>query len=100
MMSKLRFDPVTYQFYYRCSLEDSGPAKAAGFGWDPLRRRYYTLDPKVAAGLASCADNYAKLLLADTLGDEPLCEPPNGASRSRRWSPATASISISSNALH
>ena len=100
-MPKLRFDPVTYQFYYRCPPpEDSGPAKAAGFGWDPLRRRYYTLDPKVAAGLASCGDSYVKLLLSDALGAAPPCEYLSGASRSPRWSPATASNSISSNALH
>ena len=72
MMSKLHFDPVTYQFYYRCPNADGAPARAAGFRWDPLRRRYYTLDPKVAAGLASRSDNYVKLLLADTLGPEVL----------------------------
>jgi hypothetical protein len=31
-MPKLRFDPVTYQFYCRCASEDGVPAKAAGFG--------------------------------------------------------------------
>ena len=39
-MSTLRFDPVTNQFYYRRSRENSAPAKAAGFGWDPIRCRY------------------------------------------------------------
>jgi hypothetical protein len=29
-MSKLRFDPVTYQFYYRCRAEESEEARAAG----------------------------------------------------------------------
>jgi hypothetical protein len=67
-MSKLHFDPVTYQFYYRCPTGDGAPARAVGFRWDPLRRRYYTLDPKVAAELASRGDNYVKLLLADALG--------------------------------
>jgi len=47
-MPKLRFDPVTYQFYYRCQPQDGAPAKAAGFGWDPVRRRYYTEDPNIA----------------------------------------------------
>src|SRR5215472_10926136 len=50
-MARLRFDPVTYQFYYRCAPQDGGPAKSAGFGWDPVRRRYYTEDPRVAVGL-------------------------------------------------
>jgi hypothetical protein len=35
-MTKLLFDPVTYQFYYRCRSEESAPASAAGFGWDPF----------------------------------------------------------------
>jgi len=73
-MSKLHFDPVTYQFYYRCPTADSVPVRAVGFRWDPLRRRYYTLDPKVAAGLVSRGDNYVKLLLADTLGPKVLQE--------------------------
>jgi hypothetical protein len=47
-MPKLLFDPVAYQFYYRCRPEDSAPTIAAGFGWDPIRRRYYTEDPMVA----------------------------------------------------
>lgn len=67
-MAKLRFDPVTYQFYFRCAPSDGAPAKAAGFGWDPVRRRYYTEDPKVAASLESHGDFYARLLLADVLG--------------------------------
>src|SRR5271157_2914473 len=66
-MSKLRFDPITYQFYIRSAAEDGAPARAAGFGWDPVRRRYYTEDPKVAVGLASSGDNYVKHLLADAL---------------------------------
>ncbi len=73
-MSKLHFDPITYQFYYRCATGDGAPPRAVGFRWDPLRRRYYTLDPKVAAGLASRSDNYVKLLLADALGPEVLQE--------------------------
>src|SRR5271165_5224769 len=67
IMTKLRFDPVNYQFYYRCSLEDGGLAKAAGFRWDALRRRYYTIEPRVAAVLANRGDDYVKLLLADAL---------------------------------
>jgi hypothetical protein len=67
-MSKLRFDPSTYQFYYRCRPEDGTRAKAAGFSWDPIRRRYYTEDPNVAVGLAIFGDNYVMDLLADALG--------------------------------
>jgi hypothetical protein len=67
-MSKLRFDPVTYQFYYRCGAQESEEARAAGFGWDPLRRRYYTEDPGVAICLARRGDTYVKQLLADAVG--------------------------------
>jgi hypothetical protein len=70
-MAKLRFDPVTYQFYYQCPPQEAAPAKAAGFGWDPIRRRYYTEDPSIAVNLAACADSYAKLLLADVLSAAP-----------------------------
>jgi hypothetical protein len=66
-MVKLRSDPVTYQFYYQCPPQEGAPAKAAGFGWDPSRRRYYTEDPMVATALASRGDNYVKHLLADAL---------------------------------
>jgi hypothetical protein len=38
-MAKLLFDPLAYEFYYRCRPEDSAPAIAAGFDWDPIRRR-------------------------------------------------------------
>ena len=44
-MAKLGFDPVTYQFYYPCPPQEGAPAKAEGFRWDPIRRRYYTEDP-------------------------------------------------------
>ena len=67
-MSKLRFDPTTYQFYFGSDQEDSRRAKAAGFRWDPLRRRYYTVDPSVAKCMADCGDRYVKHLLADILG--------------------------------
>ena len=66
-MAKLLFDPVTYQFYYRCRLEERAPAIAAGFGWDPIRRRYCTDDPTVAMGLAKYGDAYVKRLLADVV---------------------------------
>ena len=67
-MSKLRFDPTTYQFYVGSAQEESTRAKAAGFRWDPLRRRYYTADPSVAKCVADCGDRYVKHLLADILG--------------------------------
>ena len=54
-MAKLRFDPVTYQFYYQCPPQEGAPAKAAGFGWDPIRRRYYTEDPTIAVNFEACA---------------------------------------------
>jgi hypothetical protein len=69
-MAKLRFDPVTYQFYCRCSREEGAPASAAGFRWDPLRRRYYSEDPKVAVAFASSGDSYVRHLLADVLESE------------------------------
>ena len=94
-MTKLLFDPVTYQFYYRCRSEESAPATAAGFGWDPIRRRFYTEDPMVAMALANRGDNYVKHLLADALETTALHKPPEGAGGSRSWAPA--SISISSN---
>ena len=99
-MAKLRFDPVTYQFYYRCPPEDSAPAKAAGFVWDPIRRRYYTQDPNVAAGLASCGDSYVKLLLADVLEATTSYKDLERARRSSRWVPGTNGTSISSSVLH
>ena len=66
-MSKLRFDPTTYQFYFRSTPSDSR-AKTTGFRWDPLRRRYYTDNPSVAISMADCGDRYVKHLLADILG--------------------------------
>ena len=99
-MLKLMFDPVTYQFYYRCPPEDGAPAKAAGFGWDPIRRRYYTQDPNVAAGLASCGDSYVKLLLADVLEATTSHKDLERARRSLRWVPGTNGTSISSSVLH
>jgi hypothetical protein len=99
-MTKLLFDPVTYQFYYRCRLEESAPATAAGFGWDPIRRRFHTEDPKVAMALASRGDNYVKHLLADALETTALHKRPEGAGGSRRWASVTASTSIVSNSTH
>ena len=66
-MSKLRFDPTTYQFYFRSAPGDI-QARAAGFRWDPLRSRYYTDDPSVARSMADRGDRYVKHLLADILG--------------------------------
>ena len=66
-MSRLLFDPVAYQFYYRCRSDEIAHAKAAGFAWDPVRRRHYTENPIVAAALASRGDSYVRRLLADAL---------------------------------
>jgi hypothetical protein len=93
-MAKLLFDPITYQFYYRCGSEESAPATAAGFGWDPIRRRFYTEDPIVAMALASRGDNYVKHLLADALEGAAADKHPRGANGTRRYAPGTASISI------
>ena len=75
-MAKLRFDPITYHFYYQCRSEERGPAIAAGFGWDPVRRRYCTDDPIVAMSLARYGDTYVKQLLADVV--EAADVPPRG----------------------
>ena len=99
-MSKLRFDPITYQFYFRCRPEDSGRAKAAGFGWDPIRRRYYTEDPSVAVGLSSFGDDYVMELLADAFGATTAHKHSEGAHRSQRPVPQPAAILFSSNAVH
>ena len=66
-MARLLFDSVTYQFYYRGRSEETAPAKAVGFGWDPIRRRYCTDDPTVAMSLAKYGDTYVKCLLADVV---------------------------------
>jgi hypothetical protein len=100
-MPKLRFDPVTYQFYYRCGPQDGAMPKDAGFGWDPVRRRYFTEDPNVAANLESHGDFYARLLLADVLGAVPS---PQHLHRARGSSeprvPQTKGTAISSNMVH
>jgi hypothetical protein len=99
-MPNLRFDPLTYQFYYRCAPEHGAAAKVAGFGWDPLRRRFYTEDPKVAAGLANFGDSYVKLLLADVLDATTSRKRLEHADRSSGWAPRTYGTSISSIVLH
>jgi hypothetical protein len=99
-MAKLQFDPVTYQFYYRCRSEESAPATAAGFGWDPVRRRFYTEDPMVAMVLASRGDDDVKHLLADALETIVLHKCPEGAGGSRRYAPGSAIISFASNSVH
>ncbi len=99
-MSKLLFDPVTYQFYYRCHPDAGGPARAAGFSWDPVRRRYYTLNPKVAAALASCADNYVRLLLADAFENDVLHEHAPLGVRHGSMIPSTRQIILASRTVH
>ena len=95
-MPKLRFDPLTYQFYYRCRPEERAGANAAGFDWDPIRRRYYTEDPHVAVALASSGDDYVVDLLADVLGGAALGRPA-GAGPSPHWA---AAMSSGLNAMH
>jgi hypothetical protein len=99
-MPKLLFDPVAYQFYYRCRSEDRAPAVAAGFRWDPVRGRYYTEDPMVAMVLACRGDSYVKLLLADALEAATSYKHPARARRSSRWMPGTNGTSIRSSVLH
>ena len=86
-MAKLRFDPVTYQFYYQCPPQEGAPAKAAGFGWDPIRRRYYTEDPTIAVNLEVSADSYAKLLLADVLSAAPSHKHQERSREASAWMP-------------
>ena len=100
IMTKLRFDPVNYQFYYRCSREDGRPAKAAGFRWDSLRRRYYTIEPRVAAALADRGDDYVKLLLADALEAKVPYKLAATDAGSRCRPPAPRITAISSNNIH
>jgi hypothetical protein len=99
-MPKLLFDPVAYQFFYRCRPEDSTPAIAAGFGWDPIRRRYYTEDPMVAIVLASRGDDYVKQLLADALETAVPRKRPEAAGRRQKSAPAVVPISMLSNSVH
>jgi hypothetical protein len=97
-MPKLKFDPVTYQFYYRCGPQDGATPKAAGFGWDPVRRRYFTEDPNVAASLKSYGDFYARLLLADVLGavtsPQHFQRAPGSSERVRQTKGTTVSASL------
>ena len=99
-MPKLLFDPLAYQFYYRCRPEDRAPAVAAGFRWDPIRRRYFTEDPMVAMVLANRGDSCVKLLIADALEAETLRKLPRRARKSSRWMPWTSGTSIRSRVLH
>jgi hypothetical protein len=100
MMAKLLFDPVAYQFYYRCRPQDNAPAIAAGFAWDPIRRRYYTEDPMVAIVLARRGDDYVKHLLADALEAAASHKRPEAADRRQRWEPAVIPMSMLSNSVH
>ena len=99
-MAKLRFDPVTYQFYYQCPPQEGAPTKAAGFGWDPIRRRYYTEDPSIALNLAACADSYAKLLLADVLSAAVSHKHQERSREASAWMPRPKAAAISSPAFH
>jgi len=66
-MKKLRFDPFTYQFYWRCRREDGELATTAGFRWDAARHRYYTGNPAVAVALSRWGNQDVRQLLADAL---------------------------------
>jgi hypothetical protein len=99
-MPKLRFDPITYQFDYRCRPEERASAHTAGFDWDPIRGRYYTGDPHVAAALAGSGDDYVMGLLADVLGAEFACGRPAAAELSPQWAAGTAKISGGLHAMH
>ena len=99
-MAKLKFDPVTYQFYYQCPPQEGAPAKTAGFGWDPIRRRYYTEDPSIAVNFEACADSYAKLLIADVLRAAPSHKPQKRSLDASAWRPRPKAAAISSPAFH
>jgi len=96
-MPKLRFDPLTYQFYYRCRPEERARVYTVGFDWDPIRRRYYTEDPHVAVALADSGDDYVVELLADVLGSAAVRGLPADAGPSPHW---VAEISSGLNAMH
>ena len=99
-MAKLRFDPVTYQFYYQCPQQEGDPAKAVGFGWDPIRRRYYTEDPSIAVNFAAYADSYAKLLLADVLSAAPSNNHQQRSREALAWVPRPKAAAISPPVFH
>ena len=97
-MAKLLFDPMTYQFYFPAGSADRA-AKAAGFGWDPLRLRYYTEDPKVAIRLAGAGSSFVKHLLAEALAAAPLDEPTISCTALRRTLRPTR-VPMPSTAIH
>jgi hypothetical protein len=99
-MAKLRFDPVTYQFYYQCPPQEGAPAKATRLGWDPIRRRCYTEDPSIAVNFEACADSYAKLLLADVLSAAPSHKHREHSRDASAWRPRPKAAAISSPAFH
>jgi hypothetical protein len=99
-MAKLRFDPVTYQFYYQFPPQEGAPAIAAGFGWDPIRRRYYTEDPNIAVNFEACADSYAKLLLADVLSAASSHKPRERSREPSAWVLRPKAAVISSPTFH
>jgi hypothetical protein len=99
-MTKLRFDPVTYQFYCMCPPEEGAPAEAAGFRWDPIRHRYFTEDPSVAVNFEACADSYAKLLLADVLSAAPSQKHQKRTPKTSAWMRRPKVAAISSPAFH
>ena len=99
-MTKLKFDPVTYQFYYRCLPEEGALATAAGFRWDPIRRRYFTEDTGIAVSFGACADSYAKLLLADVLSAAPSHKHQERSREASAWMRRPKAAAISSPALH
>jgi hypothetical protein len=98
-MAKLLFDPARYQFYLTRGLEDHAAAKSAGFGWDVLRNRFFTEDPKVAARLIHWADGYARSLLADACEVE-LGSRPKPVRIALRPVPRAAPVTIHSTAIH
>ena len=99
-MPKLRFDPVSYQFYYRCPPQEGAPAEAAGFRWDPIRRRHFTEDPSIAVNFQACADSYAKLLLADVLSAAPSHKHQERSSEASAWMPRQKAAAISLPTFH
>ena len=100
-MLKMRFDPLTYQFYCLCRPEEAALPKAAGFKWDPLRRHYSTEDPSVAAHFASCGDAYVNDLLADALGSTAsVVQQRERHLRAGQWVVAAGIGPIASNAIH
>lgn len=60
-------DFAASQFIYRCQFGQQGPAKEAGFRWDPTTKTWWTKDAEKASALLSVATAAAKAALEAAL---------------------------------